>query len=123
MKKVTYHQTHDCNAAITITADEPNPAYGGASHTYFCKWTNAVGEANAIVVQFQKGPVKEKGINGIQHEALLAILIDRLTDFQAGPYASEHNQNALDACQAALRAHDRRTEERIARNVEGRNIV
>jgi hypothetical protein len=53
----------------------------------------------------------------------LAIDIDRLEAFQAGPFANVYNAEALVHCKAAMAALHRRTTDRIARNVEGQNLV
>ena len=37
-------------------------------------------------IRFQNGPIAEAGVNGLTHEALLAVLEDRLVGFQSGPY-------------------------------------
>ena len=70
-------------------------------------------------IHFQNGPVKEKGYNGNSHEALLAILLDRMESFQAGPYACHDNQMALDHLQGARLWLHKRTMDRVARQVEG----
>lgn len=70
-------------------------------------------------ISFQNGPIKENGYNGNTQEALLAILIDRLEGFQAGPYRCHDNQLALDAIQTARLFLHKRTMDRLARNVEG----
>lgn len=88
---------------------------GGANHHYEVSF----GDQFDYDILFQKGPIKEAGNNGLTHEALLAILIDRLEGFQAGPYASEDNAIALEALRLALAALQKRTLERIARGVEG----
>jgi len=77
------------------------------------------GEPNPKVILFQNGPIKEAGVNGITQEALLAIVIDRLRSFQAGPYPSEENEHALHHCTEALDFLKMRTEERLTRGVEG----
>lgn len=106
--------------------DEPGP--GGACHRYCiyhpCDDFNE--ELNASMSQhihFQKGPILENGVNGVTQEALLAIVIDRLECFQAGDYANDYNQQALEHCRSALDALKGRTEERIARGVEGTSQV
>lgn len=106
--------------AITVTDD---PGAGGASHQYHIDW---MGDAewdnrkpNSLDVHFQEGPIKECGVNGITQEALLAIVIDRLRSFQAGPYACDDNEQALAHCVAALSYLQKRTKARIARGVEG----
>lgn len=80
---------------------------------------NYDGPEDSQWVMFQNGPIKEFGVNGTTQEVLLAIVIDRLRSFQAGPYASEHNATALTHSMIALSALQQRTRERIARGVEG----
>lgn len=76
---------------------------GGACHDYFVHWPSK--EENhpggALSIQFQNGPIKEVGVNGCTHEVLLAIVIDRLKSFQAGPYACRENALALTKIQEA----------------------
>lgn len=76
-----------------------------------------------LVLLFQNGPIAESGVNGITHEVLLAVLIDRLEGFQAGPYASADNAEALDSLRNAQAALQRRTLERMNRGVEGTHQV
>ncbi len=68
---------------------------------------------------FQDGPIKEAGVNGVMDENLIAIVIDRLKGFQAGPYACIPNAVALTALEGALEALQSRTKDREARGVEG----
>jgi hypothetical protein len=77
------------------------------------------------MLSFQDGPVKEngEGVNGITHEVLLAILIDRLMGFQSGQYANDYNAKALTHLQVALDALHQRTRDREARGVEGTHKV
>jgi hypothetical protein len=62
-------------------------------------------------------------VNGLTHEALLAILIDRLEAYQAGPYKSSYNEDALFSLNAAQLHLQRRTRERMQRGVEGTHTV
>jgi hypothetical protein len=108
------------------------PGAGGANHVYRILGADLKKHpANAnvseediphwVTILFQNGPIKEAGVNGLTQEALLAIVIDRLRSFQAGPFASGYNAVALDHCEKALRSLQRRTLERISRGVEGTN--
>lgn len=81
----------------------------------------SVSLGSTCFIGFQNGPIKEFGVNGITQEALLAIVIDRLRSFQAGPFACTDNQEALIHCETALSVLQRRTLARIARGVEGTN--
>lgn len=56
----------------------------------------------ASVIRFQKGSTSQHGANGVTHEALLAILIDRLRGFQRGPSACPENAAALSKFEEAL---------------------
>lgn len=97
------------------------PGAGGANHEY--KIDCAGGAPNSggstHYIHFQNGPIKEAGVNGVTQEALLAIVIDRLRSFQAGPYACQDNEDAEKHCIEALTLLQNRTRARIARGVEG----
>lgn len=121
MREITTHKTNACNEDITITADERDEKYGNASHAYEIQWVENVAGICYTLIDFQHGPIKEVGVNGITNEALLAILIDRMEGFQSGPFACDHNQKALEHLKAALRQLVLRTMERVTRGVEGTN--
>lgn len=69
-------------------------------------------------IQFQQGPVKDKGVNGLTNEALLAILIHR-TKHLNGLLPCDENQRAIAHMEDALVNLEARTARRIARGVEG----
>lgn len=118
MRELTSHKVNGVNDGLTIKVlDEPGS--GGACHRYTLGWENKNGMREVWGIGFQDGPIAEVGTNGITHEALLAILIDRLEGFQRGPFACAANAKALDACQVAQEALLSRTKERFARGVEG----
>jgi hypothetical protein len=115
---LTGHQVNPANDLLKIEVlDEPGS--GGAHHCYRITWPGDSG----TLIEFQNGPIGEVGVNGITHEALLAILIDRLECFQAGPYASLYNDDALHSLRHAQQRLLDRTRERMARNVEGTHAV
>ena len=72
-------------------------------------------------ISFQKGPIKEVGINGITERDLLEILRFRLENFQNSEFASDYNAKALDAINTAIESLDARTKDREKRGVEGTN--
>lgn len=114
MREITDHKLNGLNDVITISVcDEPGP--GGACHEYQID----LPAQTACVIEFQKGPIKEAGINGITQEVLLAIVIDRLRGFQSGEYACRENAIALTYTEAALMWLQKRTRDRLARGVEG----
>lgn len=121
-RELTTHAINPCNQALRVTAvDGPGP--GGASHRYQIRIapSSELGIDFLLAdLSFQNGPVKDAGgVNGITHEALLAVLIDRLQAFQAGPYACQENAAALHALEAALLYLNSRTLRREAAGVEG----
>lgn len=129
---ITEHHTDLCNSGLTITVCDP-PGAGGANHLYLIEGMDASenpsvdhvpvhGPAAGAIV-FQNGPITESGANGLTHEVLLAIIIDRLRSFQAGRYACAENARALAHCQAALGALGQRSAGRAARGVEGTSAV
>jgi hypothetical protein len=121
MRTLTDHIVEgDTAPQLTITVlDEPGA--GGANHQYSIRWKNERDETEPrTFIGFQNGPIKEHGVNGITQEALLAIVIDRLRSFQAGPFACAANATALVHSEIALRLLQERTRDRIARGVEGK---
>jgi hypothetical protein len=117
----------DQSPQLTIHATDPKGA-GNAHHRYTITGYDTESNESATgfepfntIILFQNGPIKEVGVNGITHEALLAIVIHRLQCFQSGPYPSEENNQALQGLSHALTALQRRTRMRINRGVEGTN--
>lgn len=114
MRELTDHRVNATNDLITLEVlDGPGP--GGASHEYIAR----LPDGRVWDFNFQYGPIGKVGVNGLTHEVLLSILIDRLTSFQAGPYANEYNAAALSHLLSAQKALHDRTRERMARGVEG----
>ena len=129
------HKTNPANDELDIDVlDEPHSS--GAHHAYsisgFDLSTNEsaldddgdmIAAFDRCIIVFQDGPTKEVGINGITHEALLAILIHRLQCFQNGPYACSHNLDSVSHCQEALKSLKARTADREERGVEGTHAL
>lgn len=119
MREITDHKLNGLNEAIAIEVlDEPGQ--GGACHVY--KISPSGAPASSANIYFQNGPIKEAGVNGISQEALLAVVIDRLRSFQAGQYACRENAIALTKTEEAMLWLKKRTQDRIARGVEGTNV-
>lgn len=123
MRELTGHKVNPANDKLTVLVHD-EPGQGGAHHCYSID-VPADEERNRPVtrygIDFQNGPIAEFGVNGLTHEALLSILIDRLECFQAGPFASFYNADALAALQAAQGSLQARTRARMSRGVEGTN--
>lgn len=121
MRKITDHIINPANDKMEILAIDA-PGAGGANHSY--RINGPEGSAGADhSIEFQNGPINEVGINGITQEILLALVIDRLRSFQAGPFACRENAIALTKCEEALHWLHSRTRARMLRGVEGRNVA
>lgn len=119
MRKITSHMINPANDRIGISVlDEPGP--GGANHVYA---VDIDGGENGVDLHFQNGAIDEVGVNGITHEVLLAILIDRLQAFQKGPYSCRENAIALTKLEEAKLWLFSRTLARMQRGVEGTMAV
>jgi len=70
-------------------------------------------------IRFQKGPIKEKGVNGCHHEDLIAIVIDRLQSFQNSDHKCRENALAITKLEEAIMWLNKRTQDRVNRGVEG----
>lgn len=121
-RELSSHKVNGLNDAITIAVlDEPGS--GGACHRYAMSLDTGDAGQSLGNINFQNGPIKESGFNGTSNEALLAILIDRMEGFQSGQYATIENQIALDHMRAAQNILKFRTQQRMARGVEGTHKV
>ena len=124
MRTITDHHTVSGDQAVQLEIVVTDaPGAGGANHEYVILWDGPVqgGPKSECPIAFQNGPIKEFGVNGITQEALLAIVIDRLRSFQAGPFSCRENAIALTHCEDALMWLQWRTVARIKRGVEGTN--
>jgi hypothetical protein len=134
MREIIGHKVNPANDLLDIKVmDEPGPC--GANHLYqitgFNSAKNPSGPwvvrhgkpAEHSTILFQNGPIAEVGVNGLTHEALLAILVDRLQAFQRGPYACRENALALTKLEEAQHWLHHRTKARMDRGVEGTHTV
>ena len=138
--QLTSHEVSGATSSLKIDVmDEPGS--GGGYHHYLLHGFNTQTNASDVEpklnlsyanIFFQNGPVSFKEFidefypqvvnNGITIEALLAICEHRLQCFQAGPFACESNANALLNISQAMEALHSRTRDRVARNVEGKEV-
>lgn len=124
-----YEGDEYANARTRVVGEVYDDAPGGGCHRYrviFEKTDVSVpetGDRGSVWIDFQKGPVKEVGINGVQDEGLLAVLIDRLERFQAGPFKYNENAEALLKLQEAQFWVESRKQRRMKRGVEGTSQV
>lgn len=99
--------------AISTTADGTDVS----GHLY-----QVLAGAKSLSVEFQHGGVKEHGVNGITTEALLAIAIHR-TEVLNKRFPCRENSLAITKMQEALMWFDKRTSDRKARGVEGKEAA
>ncbi|MDS0525466.1 ABC transporter ATPase [Clostridium sp. SHJSY1] len=95
---------------------------GGAYHEYLIVSDKGLMQPIETKIKLQEGPRNEEGSqHGVIDTDLLEIVRDRLKSFQAGPFSSRENAVALTHIEEALMWMNRRVEDRIERNVLGRN--
>ncbi len=122
MRELTSHKVTGVNDGLTVLVlDEPGPA--GANHQYAIEHTGGKCPGWKERILFQNGTLPEVGVNGLTHEALLAILIDRMEGFQSGQFACFENERALAHLRDAVGWLKLRTEKRAKRGVEGTHQV
>jgi hypothetical protein len=133
MRELNSHKVNPANDVLTVAVID-QPGSGGASHRYEISGfdpkanpssdlTDSEDLFTSKTILFQNGPIAEAGVNGVTHEALLAILIDRLECFQKGNFANSYNQRALEHLIGAQESLKDRTRERMTRGVEGTHTV
>lgn len=130
MREITDHRVNPANDRISIVVND-EPGAGGANHRYEISGFDTAGNPSnedpqgykssfsKQVLLFQNGPINEAGVNGVTQEVLLAIVIDRLRSFQAGPYSCRENSLALTKLEEAQHWLHSRTRARMVRGVEG----
>lgn len=92
-----------------------------ANHRYVVNFGDST--QNCARINFQKGPIKETGINGCHNEDLIAIVIDRLQSFQESEYKCRENAIAITKLEEALMWLNKRTQDRIKRKVVGTSQI
>lgn len=117
MKRIKKRKLANLSEHTTVIA-LGEPGAGGACHYYHVRSHDAKAFPFAVI-WFQKGPIKDAGVNGCTMEDLLTILADRLESFQAGPFPCKENKNALDHVKEALYWLEARTKIRSAQGLEG----
>jgi hypothetical protein len=70
-------------------------------------------------IHFQEGPVKEKGLNGIFMEDLIAICINRIDEFQRSEFMCRENEKARTKLEESLMWLRKRTLNRQKRGIQG----
>jgi hypothetical protein len=132
-RQLTDHKVNPANDKLTITVEDA-PGAGGAHHRYSITGFDTANNPSIEdpqgyrasfsrqVILFQNGPINEVGVNGVSNEVLLAIVVDRLRSFQAGPYTCRENALALTKLEEAQHWLHSRTRARTNRGVEGTSL-
>lgn len=107
MRDITIHKCHEEDQQPKIVA---------------CDWFDTNGVEKHYVVECEGWSVGSIYLEGetFTNEALLAIVIDQLTLFQAGEFPCEENEVALNHCISALTVLQARTLDRIERKVKNK---
>lgn len=94
-----------------------------APHHFEVRETNGMdanGNQNRIeTVDFQEGPIKECGVNGVNNEDLIAMIICRLEHFNQSEFRCRENSMAITKLEESLLWLRKRTMGREQRGVEG----
>lgn len=107
-----------------VAVDEPGA--GGANHRYFVEASedrDSNGPYELAEVIFAEGPFPAGSapITGLFNEDLLAMVLDRLQAWNAGPFKSRENAIAITKIEEAMLWLGKRTADRARRAVLGKN--
>lgn len=80
------------------------------------------GNEHFAEIRFQQGDIAEVGVNGCYNEDLIEIVVRRLNDFQQGEMKCRENAIAITYLETALFWLQKRTLDRKARGVEGKQV-
>lgn len=115
MREIKGHEANDMNKSLRVQAIDA-PGHGGACHEYLVEQRDG---RRSWMINFQNGPIAVAGVNGLTHEVLIAILMDRLDGFQKGDYACKENAEAFHHLDMARGWLTSRTRRRVDAGVEG----
>jgi hypothetical protein len=102
---------------VRVEHETPDQFVYGAPHNF--QFKNAGSGEFLGEIRFQKGPIKETGVNGVSNEVLLGIVVARLQAFQSGDFACRENALALTSIEEAMLWMKKRTLDRQLKGVEG----
>jgi hypothetical protein len=128
MKEILDHRTSPVNEEIRVEQEwelEPStkPVNYVPAPKCYSVYARSHGEwQKTVQLRFHAGDLTPAGPNGLTNEVLLAVVLDRLRQFQAGPMACRENSKAAEKVEEALHWLAARTRERASRGVEGRVV-
>ena len=111
------------NKYTEVWHEEPKDMNHNAPH-HFSVYQGDYDSNNKMLcsIDFQEGPIKEFGVNGVCNEDLIAMVITRLEHFQKSEYSSRDNAMAITKFEEAMLWLRKRTIGRENRGVEGTHI-
>ena len=104
----------------TRVLHEEKPNYNAPHHFVV---ENAKTGETLSKIDFQEGPIKECGVNGVCNEDLINMIICRLQSFQNSEFKCRENAYAITKLEEALLWLRKRTFEREKRGVEGTHTI
>lgn len=105
--------TYDIEYGMEYNAPHRFKVYKAKDVAEMYNGMTAIYDYPLATVDFQCGPIKENGVNGVSNEDLLLMVITRLQHFQQSKYACEENAEAIEGIMIAVEALRRRTNKRI----------
>jgi len=93
-----------------------------APHYFEVLEANVPKSRKLATINFQEGAIKEVGVNGVNNEDLISMVICRLEHFQKSDFACRENALAITKLEEALLWLRKRTMGRENRGVEGKYI-
>lgn len=96
-----------------VTTEQQETMDGSPSHV----------QEDYIDIQFQAGPIQERGVNGTTIEEVIGVLCRRLEGFQNGPFRCRENALAITKLEEARMWLTERTRKRQSQGVEGTNAA
>ena len=75
-----------------------------------------------VGIQFQHGPVGDNGVNGVQNEQVIDLLVLRLRDLNS-KFPCRENSIAITKLEEALLWLEKRTAVRVEQGVEGKDLA
>jgi len=112
------------NKYTKVLHEREEEMVNGAPHSFAVVTVHDKPSERSILgeVNFQKGAIKEAGVNGVMNEDLIAMVICRLEHFQESKFACYENDLAIVKLEEALLWLRKRTIGRENRGVEGTHI-
>lgn len=118
----TGKQIHTDDNGVSVVHNERIETKEGGFELEAGHYYDLMADGYITPIQFQLGPVKEVGVNGITNEALLAIILHRLRILNE-KFPCRENSLAITNIEQGQMWLEQRTRNRQKRGVEGYNIA